>query len=194
MNELLDWLKKDEYHVVAKNQYCYELRASLKNIIIVLDHILQLNLFDNTDGLAKEFTRSDFIKEYFPKLCKVLKATGFLSSQEDAKEGELNKDFDVLDYTKFKIYATLELAKITCTFTTSLGHGEFKLVQAEGLLEETQLRTLLQRLSDFTDQLSLSLLVTNLLYKNDINFNHLKNNPTYLYTNLFAVSLEIVDC
>ena len=100
-NELLGWLKNAGYQVLGKNQYGYELQPSVKNIIIVLDHLLQLNLFSEAGGLAKEFMRSDFIAVYFPKLCARIKATGFLSIQKTAKQGELNKDFDALDYTRY---------------------------------------------------------------------------------------------
>ena len=93
-NELLAWLKKAGYQVLEKNQYGYELQPSVKNIIIVLDHLLALHLFSNAGGLAKEFMRSDFIKEYFPKLCAALKATGFLTTQKEAQEEEPDKDFD----------------------------------------------------------------------------------------------------
>ncbi len=187
---LLNWLKINRYQVVEKNQYGYELQPSIKNIIIVLDHLLQLNLFAEAGGLAKEFMRPDFIVIYFSKLCAAVKATGYLSTQKDAERGELNKDFDALDYTAFKIYVTFNVAKVTSEFMTCYGHGELALIRAEGLLEESKLRILLQRLSDFTGQPSLSLLVTNLLWKQQINFDYLTKSPGYLYINLFTVPLE----
>ncbi len=112
-DQLLGWLKTNGYRVLVKNEYGYELQPSVKNIIVVLDHLLALNLFSEVGGLAKEFMRSDFIKEYFPKLCVALKAIGFLSTQEDAKYGELDKDFDTLDYTASEIYSIIDLEKIT---------------------------------------------------------------------------------
>ena len=156
----------------------------------MLDHLLQLNLFAEAGGLAKEFMRPDFIVIYFSKLCAAVKATGYLSTQKDAERGELNKDFDALDYTAFKIYVTFNVAKVTSEFMTCYGHGELALIRAEGLLEESKLRILLQRLSDFTGQPSLSLLVTNLLWKQQINFDYLTKSPGYLYINLFTVPLE----
>ena len=188
--ELPGWLKNNGYQPLGKNQYGYELQPSIKNIIIVLDHLLQLNLFMQAGGLAKEFMRPDFIAIYFSKLCATLKATGFLSTQSNAERGEFDKDFDALDYTQNKLYMYFDLAKIIGKFTTSSGHGELELIKAEGSLEEWAFINLLQKIQNFTDQLSLSLLVTNVLYKQEINFENLKNNPHYLYINLFATPLE----
>jgi hypothetical protein len=186
-NELLNWLKTNGYQVLEKNQYGYELQPSVKNIIIVLDHLLALNLFSNAGDLAKEFVRPDFIKEYFPKLCAKIKATGFLSTNQNSQEGESDKDFDALDYTEFNIYTILELGEIICEFKIYSGHGELQLITAQ---EPSGLNELLQKINNFSGQSSLSLLVTNLLCKQGVNFYHLKSNLEYLYINTFAIPLE----
>ncbi len=185
-DELLAWLKVDGYQMLEKNQYGYELQPSLKNIIIVLNQLLALNLFSQAGGLAKEFMRPDFIKEYFSKLCVAVKATGFLSTEYHAKQGESDKDFDVLDY-KRSIYTTIDIAKIICKFTTSSGHGELALY---GVLTHKEPFSFLKKINKFPGQPSLSLLVTNLLCKQEISFNRLENNPEYLYINLFATPLD----
>ena len=51
---LLDWLTKNGYQLCTPNQRGYELRSSVKNIIILLNHLLQLNLFTDTNRLAQE--------------------------------------------------------------------------------------------------------------------------------------------
>lgn len=183
---LLNWLKINRYQVVEKNQYGYELQPSVKNIIIVLDHLLQLNFFA-AGGLSKEFMRSDFIAFYFSKLCMAVKATGYLSTQKGAKQEELDKNFDVLDYTETTIYMTFSAANITCKFTTSSGHGELKL---NIILTDKQTFLFVEKINNFAGQPSLSLLVTNLICKQDISFDHLENNPNYLYINLFAAPVE----
>lgn len=186
---LVNWLTLNKYKVLTSNQYNYELRASVKNIIIVLNHLLQLNIFIEAGGLAKEFMRSDFIKEYFPKLCTALNAHGFLSTKINATEWERNIDFDSLDYTETKIYTTITLAGITCQFETNSKHGEISSVEVQG--EEQLIIPLLEKIINFAHQPSLSLLVTSLLCsRNKIVFDHLKNNPEYVYLNLFAIPLE----
>jgi len=189
-DELLSWLKDNGYQILEKNQYGYELQPSVKNIIIVLDHLLALNLFSDAGGLEKVYMRPDFIKEYFSKLCTTLKAIGFLSTQKEAKKVETDKDFDALDYTLAKIYTSIDLAKIICEFVTSSGHGELRLIKAEGTHEEQKLQLLLQKINDFIEQPSLNLLVTNLLSRQQINLSHFKNDQEYLYLNLFAIPLE----
>jgi len=191
-NELLNWLTNAGYQVLEKNQYGYELQPSIKNIIIVLDHLLQLNLFSDAGGLVKEFMRPDFIKEYFPKLCAALKASNcFLSTQKDAQQGEWEENFDVFDYTRSYIYSTINLAEIICEFVIYSGHGELKLVKAQGVKEEPGLILLLQKINDFSAQPSLSLLVTN--FKHTINLAHLRKNRRYMYINLFAMPIENTD-
>jgi len=190
--ELLDWLKTNGYQVLEKNQYGYELQPSVKNIILVLDHLLALNLFADA-GLAKEFKRPDFIKEYFLKFCSVVKATGFLSTQKNAEQGEPDKDFDALDYTESKIYTTIDLTEIICEFITYSGHGELKLIEAEeDQGNERELVSLLEKLSNFEVQPSLSFLITNIRCRQKINFDNL-NNLEYVYINLFTVPLENTD-
>lgn len=185
--KLVAELEKNGYQVLATNQYGYELQPSVKNIIIVLDYLLQLNLFSKAGGLAKEFMRPDFIKEYFPKLCAAIRAAGFLSVKKDADQGKVDKDFDVLDYTGTTIYTTFDSAKIKCNFKTDISHGELNL---NIISTDKQPFSFLEKITNFTGQPSLSSLVTNLICKQDIRFTHLANNPDYLYINLFAAPLE----
>lgn len=187
-SELLKSLHTGEYQIFGKNQYGYELQPSIKNIIILLDHLLQLNLFSEEGGLSKEFIRPNFIKKYFPKLCKTLNATGFLSSHMNAQREELNRDFDDLDYSNSLIYTTFNLANIVTEFTTSSNHGELK-VKSISDQKKLELKAS-QELSDFTNQPSASLLMTNITCKKCISFYHLRNNPEYLYINAFVAPLE----
>jgi len=180
------------YQIIENNQYGYELQPSIKNIIIVLDHLLQLDLFADAGGLAKVFMRSNFIAIYFPKLCTALKATGFLSTQKDAQNNEPGKNFDALDYTKSLLYTTINVAGIVTKFETNTCHGEIGLLSVEGIQdgEEEKLQGLLQNIERCPEHTSLHLLMTNLLCKQKIHFNHLTNNPEYAYINLFAAPLE----
>jgi len=190
-DESSNWFKNNGYQMLGKNQYGYELQPSIKNIIIVLNHLLQLHLFSGAHDLTKELMRSDFIAVYFPKLCAALKASDcFLTTQENANQNELDKNFDALDYTQDNVYMYFDLAKIKCKFTTYSGHGELRLTSAEGAQgEEVSFIRLLDKINDFADQPSLSLLVTNVIGKQGVWLrNHL--NPKYLYINLFAMPLE----
>lgn len=185
--KLRAWSEINGYQVLATNQYGYELQPSVKNIIIVLDHLLTLNLFSKEGGLAKEFMRPDFIKEYFPKLCAAIKAAGSLLVKGGAVQSEVSKDFDALDYTGTTIYTTIDSAKIKCNFKTDLSHGELNL---NIIPTNNQPFSFLEKINNFAGQPSLSLLATDLICKQGISFAHLENNPNYLYIKLFAAPLE----
>lgn len=51
----------------------FTVRSGLKNLIVMLDYLLHLNLFES--GLEQEFLRDDFVATYLPKLANALHAT-----------------------------------------------------------------------------------------------------------------------
>ena len=180
---LCNWLKQNGYELCTPNQHGYELRPSVKNIIILLNHLLQLNLFADTNGLAQEFMRPDFVEKYFIKCCVALKAGGLLSTKNNT-----HKNFDVLDYTPTRLYTSFNLAEFTGMFNTTTDHGEFSLLTPTDSKKEK--RTMFGDIDDFSNQPNLSLLTTNLLCKQQIQGDHLKKNPEHVYVNLFAMPLE----
>ncbi|HSC24659.1 MAG TPA: hypothetical protein VLB80_00380 [Candidatus Babeliales bacterium] len=178
--ELLHWLAEHKYTILEKTEYGYELLPSIKNVIIVLNHIFGLNLFDDEGDLEKEFTRFDFIDYYFSKLCTKLHATGFLAATKLPDKKSEEKNFNNLDSTSTKLYATMHLAGFTCQFVTSFSHGEFKVIVKP---PSEELAPLFEKLFD---QSSLSFLATKVTNQLD----HIKNNSEFLYSNLFVLNGE----
>ena len=81
------------YYVVPAADYTFELRPSLRTFILVLDYMLDLNLFK--DKLATQVVRPDFVAHYFPLLCKKLSLEGIFSqNQIDLEEQEDEHDED----------------------------------------------------------------------------------------------------
>ncbi len=116
----------------------YELNPSLKNIILVFNHILGLNLFESEPGNSLEsktsraVSRGDFIKVYFPQMCSSLGITcnGFFD--DSGKEIEL-RDIDGMDYKGgIKITTKLTVASDAhnpdVIIKTHPGHGELSVV------------------------------------------------------------------
>jgi hypothetical protein len=116
----------------------YELNPSLKNIILVFNHIFGLNLFESEPGDSLEsktrhaVSRGDFIKVYFPQMCSSLGITcnGFFDNS--GKEIEL-RDIDGMDYKGgIKITTKLTVASDAhnpdVIIKTHPGHGELSVV------------------------------------------------------------------
>jgi hypothetical protein len=59
-------------YVPVRNNICFALQPTLKNLIVVLNYILGLNLYSN-DDVYKEILRPDFIKTYLPKVSEKLR-------------------------------------------------------------------------------------------------------------------------
>lgn len=178
------------YQLLAEDHYGCEMLPSLKNIIIVLDHLLQLHLFDNAGGLAIAFSSPHFIKEYWPSFCIKLGGMGYIANSEKASSSEITENFDELDYTSTRIYSTIIIGSTTCEFVTNNNHGYLTLIEADGAQDEAQLRSLFKEIDNFTRTPSLSLLVTEVLCRKKSRFTHIENNPQLLFLNFFAQPLE----
>ncbi len=141
--------EKAGYTVIDQHQAVYELHPSLRTIIIVLNHILDLDLFEGK--LAQEALRPDFVTHYFSLLCKKLHLQGgyakklftlkdFSESAEEEEEEQtkiINKGnipVDIIDYngdnSLFSIFlnkfADLENNRGLHQFTTNKWHGEYE--------------------------------------------------------------------
>jgi hypothetical protein len=178
---LYDWLTNNEYQVCKSTQHGYELRPSIRNIIILLNHLLQLNLFTETNPLAQEFMRADFAQAYFPKLCVALNIRGYIST----------KNVDQLDCTATPLYTTFYFPEVACSISTTAGHGEFCLLSHEQSKEKEEL-TLKKMLKTINcaDNPDISVLVAHMLCRQHIDSDHFKNYSEYNYINLFATPLE----
>jgi len=66
-------LTHKEYVPVATDEPVFTVKPSLKNAIVMLNHLFSLELFE--PSLSKEFLRDDFVATYLPKLATALHAT-----------------------------------------------------------------------------------------------------------------------
>jgi len=140
------------YDVVPDGHACFELRPSIRTLIMVLSYVLDLNLFENP--LEKEALRSDLVAHYFPLLCEKLHLQGQCSLEasfeeddddsdseeeegEEEKASEKNKpspiNLDEIDYAGEKDLYALAKNKFVDLgnkeglhqFKTSVEHGEY---------------------------------------------------------------------
>jgi len=148
------FLKDKKYTVLDNSEIAYELNPSMKNLIIVLDYLLGLQLFTE-EPLEKAFIRTDFVEFYLPKLAAALKT----SLPEIFVETAL-KEIDKRDYTFEPITLPLILEFLEpieyvtgITIKTTSGHGQFFSPESRSSMKQPRLITL--------EGISTSLLTTN---------------------------------
>jgi hypothetical protein len=140
--KLAEYLNVGGYTVIGDAKpavYTYNMRPSVRNLIIALDWLLNLNLFG--ESLAQEFLRDDFVKVYLPKLCnkldltldeKIALDTIDQRDQKGAEEISLNLGFaNRVD---------------SITIKTWRGHGSYSL---NNISEQKQLPPVLQAPTDY---------------------------------------------
>lgn len=182
-----------EYSIIADDNYGYNLRPSIKNLILVINHLLNLNLFENSE---KAFIQDNFIEVYFPLLCKKLGVqTYYFSVNPQANEDSANLDITEIDGMDFSnpIYTSMvfidsEKNKTVCKFMTKSSHGEFKVYGGKGKFKDN-LDTLLKK-TTVQYQGSLNLLRTEILNREEIYLDHVKSQPQFMYEYLFTLQLE----
>ncbi len=116
--------------ITAANEICYEIRPSVKTLIIVLNYVFDLQLFDD---VGQEALRADFVTHYFPKLSKALLMEGYLARSINAQKQDENINFDEIDqkentaiYSILKTtVAELSLEPLKNIFFTSFKHGTY---------------------------------------------------------------------
>lgn len=204
LNEgLKKFLEAQNYQLIGQDPIPmgngYEIRPSVRNLIVVLNHLLELKLFDNNGGLIKEFSRSDFVKQYFPLLCKSLGTSKhYLATNEATKQQEDKINFDVLDYTSNEIYSTLkftlnDIKTYIKIKTQNRFHGELSLHGGKSK-EEKKLIKLIKKNINVTYNPTIRLLYTNIICRQKINFDHLVAYPSQeIFINFFTTPLENTD-
>lgn len=123
----------NKYIPVVQTDNIYEIRASLRNLIIVFNHIFGLDLFEHEQGnsadekIATAFARTDFIKTYFPLMCEKL-GIEFNGHFEDSKpiDNIDSKDYGPAITTKCQFNP--EANVIGVEIMTLSGHGELKIM------------------------------------------------------------------
>lgn len=186
-NKLIDY----GYQLTPPGHYNYNLCVSIKNLILVLNHLFQLNLLPQSpEELAHELLRNDFVKHYFQPLCEKLNLNGFIVTQPNGDEDEKLNNPDEKDFAKNILYTTLKISdKSVSQFTTYDGHGEFSVIKSDSS-EENKLKMLLRRNTpDFSGSMrSVSFEYSRILLKEfDLKI------PKLLYSNLFAHIIDNPD-
>lgn len=134
-----------QYRVLGDGEYGYEIRPSLKNLILIINHLLNLQLFDGVDDL--EYVRPDFNKQYFPLLCSKLKFVNYFVVKNEADEMPDTKvDIDALDFSMESIRMKFFLNKhLSCCLKTYQNHGELYVFNTDNEAN----RKLIKLLRDF---------------------------------------------
>jgi hypothetical protein len=199
-----------DYQVASSDEICFELRSYVRTLIIVLNHILDLNLFED---LASDALRNDFVTYYFPRLCKKLNINGYLALTEDAEEQEKSINFDEIDTQGNKIiYSFLPVKlveydnqRVLNLFSTKPGHGtyELKTEESEQPLHKFNLNRYINSfINHFAPTSFISLLVLNNLasynYQGSffsVKYSNFFNGLPILeqFSSLFALPLDNAD-
>ncbi len=81
------YLRDNNYIIIDdKSVAVYEIMPSVRNLVIALDSLLNLGLFESKD-FAAEYTRVDFVKEYLPK---AFESFGTVTMPDDIDKYEEN--------------------------------------------------------------------------------------------------------
>ncbi len=138
-------LPEKEYHTL------YELQATFRNFILILDHLLQLNLFTEKN-LGDELAQDNFVHSYLPIVLEALGAkTGYKAvfHSKWCKPSELHYDRGTLDFD-------LPSFQLSVRVSLDLGHGNLQLIHPH----ETGLKQLKELSLEEITQLPLILFVT----------------------------------
>ncbi len=171
-----------KYMILKKNEVGCDLFASVKNTIILLDHLLNLKLFTGVPGgLAEEFDRTDFVSHYIQILCKKLHLRHTFEFLVDGKVSlEANINYDEVDGTKDCIVTALisDVGGIVCGLVTKYNHGDIILVGAPETQAFIRKKTILTAITDTARPYSLGFILV------------LLGQMGHLYSNVFSLGLD----
>lgn len=127
------FFKGKEYQFADNAEILYEIEPSLKNLIMVFNYLFGLQLFENEEGEEIEktfnaFIRNDFIKHYFPLMCKHLKINyKWINVTEDDIDNVDFQEIPIITKLIFNPYPNAPEFKLK---TTNHVHGEFSLLSS----------------------------------------------------------------
>lgn len=124
---------EDIYEQVDQDDILFEVKANLRNIILIFNHIFGLNLFEEEQGstsqekTAHALERTDFIKTYFPRMCSKLGIEFFGFFEDSQPVDDIDReDNGPIIVSKLQIRA--EAPDIDAEIRTYSGHGEIKII------------------------------------------------------------------
>lgn len=176
------WATKNNFDLLGTYYHGYELYPSIRNIIIVLNHLLKLNLFSNQQEFEQLFASDDFIPHYFPILCKKLRIDDGVTftinkTPVDIKTVAANDGSD-------SITCNFCLNNIHIKFFTNRVHGDFQVTKAADNEKSRRLKELVSLITDFSHQPTLPLLMVKISESKE---------SLWSYMNMFACPLEDPD-
>lgn len=161
----------------------YVLEPNIHTLIIVLNHLLGLGLFDQKN-MDAEIVRPDFIRNYLPLLCQKLGCLNYNISNEFYGKNFYQINDMNIDFTK-NLETKLIFDKYTCIFTTKNAHGEMKVhVHGEKNIHIPHI------LSNTASEL-LNFIIKTFEYEERITIPH--HIPWQSYTFCFLSPLEKID-
>lgn len=194
--ELEDFVRSKNYEVLGADEYGYELMPSIRNLIVLFNHLLNLGLFDH-EPLEKAFIRQDFIKEYFPKLCTTLNVTGYQTQDENGKEHDTQINFDEQDYLMVVNYAVWRVPytskeDFSCIIgTQNQVHGSVDLLSSVGEKNEEELFEIVENVpGKIAESLGL-VLCSNILNRNMVSLSSITHAPKLTDKHLLIFSLPL---
>lgn len=171
----------------------YEVRACLYNVVMILNHLFNLKLFETVQDCAEQVSNPNFLDTYLQKLSSSMNAKFYVHNEPNKSSGSINQGIDALDFGNI-LYTTFLIQNLRCEFKTMSGHGEFKLYDVDSTTERELFDILksTNSTSDFPE--TLRLLLREVLSRKGFDFRGLVQAPTpVLYSNFFVMPLENTD-
>jgi hypothetical protein len=187
----VDHLNCDNNYLLLKTgEFGYEIQPSLKNLIIITDQLLGLNMFSD---LNKEFGFCSFVKKYFPILCYKLSisCTGpdlFNLDLFNLEGGTVSDNIDRRDYTMETLTTYLKINNMSCKLLTNADHADFFLVDAPPIEKYMHLQNLVLKNMSSCQSETFYILATHILCKYKVSIDELPVKSLYL--TLFAIKLD----
>lgn len=118
------------YQVIPQaNVYKYNMRPTIKNLIVVVNYLLNLDLFSNNQP---ELTNKDFIKNHFHKLCKTLNIHAdecFIAQDKSAAQSDI-VNVDQASNQNINLYLTFKISEESSfRLNTTPGHAEPEIIE-----------------------------------------------------------------
>lgn len=134
--EAIDKLVGQGYEVISEpNFYLYNMRTSLKNFIVIIDHLLKLNLFANNQP---DLENQQFVKKYFSQLCSklLLDSKNCFIAKDKTATGSDGTDPDFEPKSNDAIFAFFKLSEgLSFRLTIQETHADPNIIEQSGDLQ-----------------------------------------------------------
>ncbi|MFA6263525.1 MAG: hypothetical protein WCW33_02880 [Candidatus Babeliales bacterium] len=195
-NPLKVFLDDHKYGIIESDALGYEIQPSARNIIIVLDTLLNLGLFTDQNPIAREFVRPDFVATYLPKVMNLI-ATNDVTYRNEWN-GQI--DLDSIDGLDLKGDKFITIKTKTFSISVKKDHGKFALLQEKETAEpsplydpeeekKVPLQLIIEHLNEYLKALPYSFILLPRTAKTVSNL----SAPAHKYLVLFSLRLDDPD-